>query len=284
MNFLTQYRDVMKSYRSTASWSVLRTYITLLIMNRFIAPGASGTSTLLSARINYSKRASLYGMFKEIFIEQNYYISSTDAPLSIIDCGTNIGVSLLYFKTQAPNATIIAFEPNPHTHKIVSENVAVNKLNVIVHQVGLGSVKKTETFYTDVHDLASQSGSTTGHLATKNYDVTALEVSITPLSPYITGPVDILKLDIEGAEGEVLAELEAADVLRHIKQIFIEYHFDGVHTTYALGTMLSILEKAGFTYAINSQVSLPYVIPTKVVSFSYKIIAWRNDALQTTVT
>lgn len=223
-------------------------------------------------------------MFKEIFIEQNYYFPPTDAPIHIIDCGTNIGLSLLYFRTQAQNAVITAFEPNPHTYTIVKKNIEDNNLGVTLHQVGLGNVKKTETFYTDAQDLASQSGSTTGHLATKNYELTSFPVSIEPLSPYITQTVDILKLDVEGAEGEVLAELEATNSLSHIKKIFIEYHFDGVHTTYPLGTILTILENAGFTYAINSSIALPYSIPTQAVCFSYKIIAWRNEALKISVT
>jgi FkbM family methyltransferase len=279
MKFVTQYRAIVSHYTPKNATAVLRTYLTMLVMNRFVGKGAAGSVRLLSSTYTYSKRASLYGMFREIFIDQNYYIPPTDKPLTIIDCGTNIGVSLLYFRTQAPNATITAFEPNPHTYQIVQTNVKTNNLNVTIHPVGLGQAKTTATFYTDSKDLASQSGSTTGHLATKNYELTSLMVDIEPLSTYITGPVDILKLDVEGAEGEVLTELADSDTLRHIKQIFIEYHFDGVHTKYPLGAMLSILENAGFTYAINSQIELPYTIPTEAVCFSYKIVAWRNPKL-----
>lgn len=279
MNFFTQYQAVRKSYTPATAWLVLKTYAILLIGNRFISAGASGMCRIINTQYHYSKRASLYGMFREIFIDQNYYIPPTDATLTIIDCGTNIGVSLLYFRTQAPNATIIAFEPNPHTYKIVRTNIEQNNLNVTVHPVGLGSKKSTATFFTDIHDLASQSASTTGHLATKNYEQTSFPVGIEPLSSYITGPVDILKLDVEGAEGEVLAELARSGSLKHIKQIFIEYHYDGVHTTYPLSTMLETLATAGFTYAINSSINLPYTIPDTAVCFSYKIIAWRNTTL-----
>lgn len=284
MNIFRQLRAIAHHYQPHTARMVIVTYLTMLVMNRIVAKGAAGSARLLSSTYAYSKRASLYGMFREIFIEQNYYIAPTEQPLTIIDCGTNIGVSLLYFRTQAPNATITAFEPNPHTYQIVRTNVEINNLNVTIHPVGLGKEKTTATFYTDSNDLASQSGSTTGHLATKKYELTSLMVDIEPLSAYITGPVDILKLDVEGAEGEVLAELAESDTLRHIKQIFIEYHFDGVHTKYPLGHMLGILEAAGFTYAINSQIALPYTIPTEAVCFSYKIIAWRNTALTSSIT
>ncbi len=279
MKLFSHLRAVQNHYLPHIAGAVIKTYLSMLVRNRFIGAATSGTERILSSTFTYSKRASLYGMFKEIFIDQNYYIEPTDKPLTIIDCGTNIGVSLLYFRTQAPNAIITAFEPNPHTYTIVQDNVEKNNLNVMIHPVGLGKVKTTATFHTDVHDLASQSGSTTGHLATKNYELTSFPVAIEPLSPYITGPVDILKLDIEGAEGEVLEELATSNVLRHIKKIFIEYHFDGVHTTYPFDALLNTLEKAGFTYAIQSQIELPYVIPKEAVCFSYKIIAWRNEKL-----
>lgn len=279
MKLFAHLRAVQTHYLPPIAGAVIKTYLSMLLRNRFINAAASGAERVLGSSLSYSKRASLYGMFREIFIEQNYYIEPTEKPITIIDCGTNIGVSLLYFRTQAPNATITAFEPNPHTYKIVQGNVAKNNLKVTIHPVGLGKVKTMATFHTDAHDLASQSGSTTGHLATKNYKLTSFPVSIEPLSPYITGPVDILKLDVEGAEGEVLEELLESNVLHYIKQIFIEYHYDGVHTTYPFDALLSTLEKAGFTYAINSQIQLPYLIPKEAVCFSYKIIAWRNEKL-----
>ncbi len=279
MQLFSHLKAVQTHYRPTIVGAVIKTYLSMLVRNRFINASASGTERVLGSKFSYSKRASLYGMFREIFIEQNYYIEPTEKPLTIIDCGTNIGISLLYFRTQAPNATITAFEPNPHTYKIVQSNVANNNLQVTIYPVGLGKEKTVATFHTDAHDLASQSGSTTGHLATKNYEMTSFPVSIELLSPYITGPVDILKLDVEGAEGEVLEELLERNVLHHIKQIFVEYHYDGVHTTYPFDAVLNTLEKGGFTYAVNSQIELPYVIPKEAVCFSYKIVAWRNEKL-----
>jgi len=269
-------KQIARGFGDKTARLVWQTYLSLLVINRFRSPHHAGTAKLLTARFKYSKRASLHGMFSEIFIDQNYYFPATAEAISIIDCGTNIGVSLLYFRTQAPNAQIIAFEPNPHTFALVSQNVAANNLQVTLHNVGLGSHSQAMTFFTDVRDLASQSASTTKQLETKkNYQLTELKVQLEPLSNYLTKPVDILKLDIEGAEGEVIAELAAADKLRLIKKMFIEYHFDGVNTTYPLGTMLGHLEAAGFLYVINSSISLPFYIPARLNCLSYKIVAWR---------
>jgi FkbM family methyltransferase len=259
-----------KEFRQRA-WA----YFYLLIGNRFLSVQQRGYSKLLGGRYHYSKRGSLYGMFKEIFVEQNYYFEATNEPLTIVDCGTNIGLSLVYFRRQAPQAKIIAFEPNPHTFKLVSENVEKNNLSVTLHNVGLGATSKKVLFYTDAHDLESQSASTTQHLASKKYELTSFSVQIEPLSKYLEKTVDILKLDIEGAEGEVLSELADSGKLKLVKKLFIEYHFDGVHTTFPLGKLLSTLETAGFQYVLESAVELPFSIVSEVQSVSYKIIAWR---------
>src|SRR6266487_3582389 len=57
------------------------------------------------------------GMYNETFKYNQYrFTADTSAPF-ILDCGSNIGVSVVYFKTLYPQAKIIAFEPSPDTSK-----------------------------------------------------------------------------------------------------------------------------------------------------------------------
>jgi len=234
-----------------------------------------GTVSLLGKEFRYENRANLHGMFKEVFIKKNYLFEQTDQPITIIDCGSNIGVSLLYFRLMAPQAHLIAFEPNPHTFSILSENVRKNQLNVQLHNVGLSADAGAAILYTDAADLSSQSASLTKHLETKHKNLLKVEIKTERLSQYIHDTVDILKLDIEGAEGEVLEDLSQNDKLKYIRKIFIEYHNDGTHTVYPLGSLLKTLEEAGFLYAIESGVKFPFKIPVTPRNYSYKIIAWK---------
>ncbi len=268
-------KKIYKGYNNKDKLNVYINYFFMLIINRFLPMSYSGKSKVFGNTFIYSSRSSFYGMFNEVFVEQNYHIEPTKKKLQIIDCGTNIGMSLLYFRRQAPNSIIIAFEPNPYTFKIVKENVLTNKLDVGLHNIGLGLESAEVDFYTDINDLSSQSASVTRHLATKNYDLISFKVNIKKLSDYIDRPIDILKLDIEGSEGEVLEDISITGKINLINKIFIEYHYDGVHTIYPLGKILSVLDESGFIYAISSGVSLPYVI-TDRQSFSYKIIAWKK--------
>ncbi len=96
------------------------------------------------------------------------------------------------------------------------------------------------------------------------------------LSEYINGEIDILKLDIEGSEGEVLEELASSGKLPLIKNIFIEYHYDGINTAYPLGNVLSLLEKVGCSYVVASNVRFPFRYKAEQKNYSYKIVAWRK--------
>ena len=70
------------------------------------------------------------------------------------------------------------------------------------------------------------------------------------LSSYIQRPVDLLKIDIEGAEHRVIADLAEAGSLALVRRMIIEYHHHVEPTEDRLGEMLSRLEAAGFGYQI----------------------------------
>ena len=64
--------------------------------------------------------------------------------------------------------------------------------------------------------------------------------------------IDFLKLDIEGAELEVLQDI--AGELHRVKHLFIEYH-SAIHEPQKLSQLLNVLEKAGFRYYIGGNPS-----------------------------
>jgi hypothetical protein len=69
------------------------------------------------------------------------------------------------------------------------------------------------------------------------------------LSKYLREETDLVKMDIEGAEGRVLTE--CSQNLAHAQRILIEYH-SVVGRREELSRILSILEGCGYDYCINS--------------------------------
>lgn len=74
------------------------------------------------------------------------------------------------------------------------------------------------------------------------------EVPTVRLRDYLTEPVDFLKMNIEGAEREVLAD--CGDRLRQVREMVIEYHhWFGLPRT--LHHIQEMLNRLGFDYVIN---------------------------------
>jgi hypothetical protein len=68
------------------------------------------------------------------------------------------------------------------------------------------------------------------------------------LKDYLTTPVDFLKIDIEGAEWEVLED--CAGQLQQVENLFVEYHSAPGKKQY-LPELLAVLERAGFRLYIK---------------------------------
>jgi FkbM family methyltransferase len=156
---------------------------------------------------------------KEIFDEKEYEFKSegvSEEPF-IIDCGSNIGLSILYFKSEYPKSRVLGFEPVPENFAILGENMKRNGLNrVEIKQAALAG-KEGEISLFGSGLAASISRAWGVQVAEEHRIVTSVQ-----LSKHIDREVDYLKLDIEGAEEIVIPEIK--DKLPLVKEIYIEYH------------------------------------------------------------
>lgn len=193
-------------------------------------------------------------LFTEIFVRNEYYfVAGNDSPY-IIDCGSNIGMSIFYFKMLYPNSRIVAFEPEEETYACLEENVKHNLLkSVATHKAALSNKEGTIEFYYDQDKLGSLCMSTIQERIPKQRQT----VEAALLSKHIDEEVDFLKIDIEGAELEVIEELSNARKLSYVKQMVIEYHHHIVRESDVFSRMLRLLEDAGFEYQIESHVRRP---------------------------
>jgi hypothetical protein len=74
------------------------------------------------------------------------------------------------------------------------------------------------------------------------------EVDCVRLAGYLQEPVDFLKMNIEGAEWEVLSD--SREGLRNVREMVIEYHhLPGCPRT--LHRILSLLHEAGYDYLVH---------------------------------
>jgi FkbM family methyltransferase len=191
-------------------------------------------------RIRITDAKGFYIQCKDEFIHQIYHFDSTrDDPL-IIDGGSNIGVSILYFKQLYRNARIIGFEPDPSIYKLLQENISENGIEgVMIRNSGLGAQAGVASFVPD--------NSAGGRIMTAGSSIT---VKVERLSDWIDQPVDFLKLNIEGEELPVLQELETSNTLSKIRELVFEYH-GWPEGEQRLGEILELLSRNGFRYLVH---------------------------------
>ena len=183
-------------------------------------------SKIQGYEIGYTNKEEFYILKDEIFNKEIYNVNDTINPGVILDLGSHIGLSVLYFKIKYPNSKIVAFEPNSNIFPILQENIECNNLtNVELHNIALGSKDEIRTFYIDNSGLdAFSTGSFNKDAWNGEQPSTPINVKCEQLSKYVTEDIDILKMDIEGTETEVIKELIKSDKLKYVKNILIEYH------------------------------------------------------------
>lgn len=179
--------------------------------------------------------------YKEIFTDEYYRFQTAEAAPVIYDCGANIGMSIAFFRENYPNARIVAFEADPVVGEVLRENLTTNAIqNVeLIHKVVWINSEGVD-FGTGEADAGSMY-STEGRQ----------RVSSVRLRDYLLREprIDFLKMDIEGAEADVLADCH--DALGNVQNLFIEYHSYVGHRQ-ALASVLALLEQNGFRYYIDT--------------------------------
>jgi len=146
----------------------------------------------------------------------------------VIDCGANVGVITGYFASKG--AKVYSFEPDPNAFSRLRSRFDQNQ-NVICINKGVWKEKSRMKLYfhseaTDT-DIAWSVGSSVikykGNISSESY----VEVDLIDLSEFISElktQVKVLKIDIEGAEIEVLNKLIDTGHFRKADHILVETH------------------------------------------------------------
>jgi FkbM family methyltransferase len=198
------------------------------------------TTSLLGMTLEVPDGPSCAEMYGEIFDQQMYaFQSNTPAPY-IIDGGANIGLTTLYFKRLYPQCEITAFEADQQIFSILQRNLCRSGYeNVEVICRALAAIDGPMSFMAE--------GSYAGRLA-RPQDQTSDAVQAVRLRPYLSRHVNLLKLNIEGAETDVLRD--CADLLKNVDNLVAEYH-SFFHEQQTLHELLSLLAEAGFRLHLN---------------------------------
>lgn len=193
-------------------------------------------------KFHVSDALSFVYQFKDIVFEEIYKFTTEKSSPLIYDCGANVGLSCAYFKKLFPKSVIKAFEADKKIFELLQENILTNNFaSVETINKAVWISNDGVQFSSDGADGGSIYGASSPNLipSVRFRDVITNEKIF----------IDMLKMDIEGAEIEVMRD--CAHVLGNVKNIFIEYH-SWQNQTQQLDVLLNILTTAGFRYDIQS--------------------------------
>jgi FkbM family methyltransferase len=162
---------------------------------------------------------------KQAFYKEVAALSPSDV---CIDCGANVGK---YTKLIAlTGAQVHAFEPDPEAFRALSAALGCVS-NVTLWNVAVGTCEtvlplyRSKRFVTDslVHTISSSLLNESYRVA-KSTDITVRQIDFGTFLDGLQKSPALVKIDIEGAEVEVLEMLFETGRIEKIRSIFLETH------------------------------------------------------------
>ncbi len=185
-------------------------------------------------------------IFNEIFIpgRESYEPPATVAgaldtlgPLRIGDLGANIGLFGVFALGRWPVVSMRSYEPDPANAALLRATIAANDGTARweLAPVAVSNARTTATFETGLLSESRLAGEGHGGVET-------IEVPVVDL--YTEPPVDLLKIDIEGAEWAILGDIRLAS--HPARAIVLEWHQRMCPALDARRTARELLEAAGY--------------------------------------
>lgn len=162
--------------------------------------------------------------YEEVFIKKEYDFLVKTQPKVIVDAGANIGLTSIYFTNKYPDAKIIAIEPEQSNFEILKENITPYP-NIIPIQSALWDKNEEINlidpglgkwgFMTEMKNSSESLPRDTCH--------TVIAMTVDKImKDYDLKRINILKIDIEGAEREVFTN--TSSWIEKVDSIIIELH------------------------------------------------------------
>jgi len=215
-----------------------RHYLTWLLRSRSLqltrdrdpsryVPGAVSSFRWRGRRLHYRPGSSdpevIYKILLRRGIKAEYHIPEEFSPSCVWDIGANIGAASLYFSGCFPRAEIHCFEPIPENYAMIVRNIE-GLGRIRPHGFALGA--KEGRFEIRRSDSALNLGGYSFHDAgTAKEQGQTVDVR-TPRAIIEDGtapPPELIKIDVEGAEYDILAAFEPR-VLERVRWITGELH------------------------------------------------------------
>jgi FkbM family methyltransferase len=172
-----------------------------------------------SRRVELRRFAGDIFVLYEVLCDKCYFIPSSMLPPEkvrvVLDCGANIGITSLFLAAQYPNARIYSIEPDPGNFALLKRNVCQEKRILPISGALVGSPRDQVYLTTDAPAWGNSIATSKIGVAVNAWTIDEIcqENELTH--------IDLLKVDIEGAEKELFAN---GQFLKRVSCGIVELH------------------------------------------------------------
>lgn len=209
----------------------------------------------INAELIYRNSYELRKMIREIFVDEVYKPVKELQISSVLDLGSNIGISVLYFLKMFNSCNIYSYEPNPVSFALQYNNLS-NYLSKVVFNNSAVTIKRksTETLYCPSEDSPYQGRSWGGSLIkgfwADEQNSVKFPVLATCASNIFKSHYDFCKIDIEGYELDLITYLFANKLFTNCNYYIVEYHVTKRNTITKLKNILKNASEQGYEATI----------------------------------
>jgi FkbM family methyltransferase len=192
----------------------------LLFKINYFLPGIVKSILFKKNRFYLRKNTSDFEVFRQIFASKQYNVKglTRDQVEYIIDLGSNNGMSAAYFKIQYPKAKLVGVDPD-------LENIAIAKKNTASFSDVVFEHKAIWFEETDLDIFDTGKGAYSYNVVNIGNKINTVQTTTIPalLKKYNFPRIDILKVDIEGAEIELFKNGDLSWI-NNVKCLLVECH------------------------------------------------------------
>ena len=157
----------------------------------------------------------------QCFFHKEHDVETSHPVSNILDCGSYVGLSAIFFALKYPQAHIVCLEPSPENFEILKLNTRCLP-NVTCINKALWSEETTLQLFYDAKDAWG----TRVNESPKNTKSDSLTETVTiagVMKEFEWSEIDILKIDIEGSEKQVFSE-NTNNWIGCVKTVMCELH------------------------------------------------------------
>jgi len=184
--------------------------------------------------IHYRRNRGDIQSIREVWLDRVYSVPFGERPEIVVDLGANIGLAGLFFSAEYMAKRVVMVEPDRANAEVLRDNTLQCKPDVDVIEAAVGPADGV-VFFSESEE------SNLGRVAQSGRPVQCISMPSLMKATGLTR-IDLLKIDIEGGEGQLLSG--ANDWLQSVGAIMIEFHPQIVDEV----ALIALLKSKGFVY------------------------------------